>query len=57
VRAEAAFAQQPFGELAADHAGGAENQNVQDPSPFFKPCYPTRASSVHSFTAPVMADT
>ena len=34
VRAEAAVAQQPLGQLAAHHAGGAENQNVQDPSPF-----------------------
>jgi hypothetical protein len=34
VLAEAAIAQQPLGQLATDHAGGAQNQNVQDPSPF-----------------------
>ena len=34
VLAEAAVAQQPFGQFAADHAGGAENKNMQDPSPF-----------------------
>jgi hypothetical protein len=26
-------AQQPLGQFAADHAGGAQNQNVQDRSP------------------------
>jgi hypothetical protein len=34
VRAEAAVAQQPFSQFAADHAGAPKNQNVQDPSPF-----------------------
>jgi hypothetical protein len=34
VIAEAAVTQQPLGQLAADHAGRAQNQNVQDPSPF-----------------------
>jgi hypothetical protein len=26
-----AIAQQPLGQFAADHAGGAQNQNMQDP--------------------------
>src|SRR6266436_3974984 len=31
--AETSVAQQPLGQFAADHAGRAENQNVQDPTP------------------------
>jgi hypothetical protein len=33
VLAETPVAQQPIGQFAADHAGRAENQNVQDPTP------------------------
>ena len=31
--AEAPVTQQPLGQFAADHAGGTQNQNVQEPSP------------------------
>ncbi len=69
--AETSVAQKPLGQLAADHAGRAENQNVQDPTPcscsvgFCGEVEPVNASGkrvaagpcVHSFTAPVIADT
>jgi hypothetical protein len=32
--AEATVAEQPFTQFTADHAGGAQNQNVQEPYSF-----------------------
>ena len=49
-------AQQPLGEFAANHAGGAQNENMQDPTPFFLETLDAGLRA-HSFTAPVMADT
>src|SRR5207237_4900195 len=42
--AEPPVAQQPFTQFAADHAGGAQNQNVQEPTPSYWPYWPERAA-------------
>jgi hypothetical protein len=34
--AQPPVAQQPLGELAADHAGRAQNQDMQEPTPFLR---------------------
>ena len=51
---QTAVAQQALDQFPADHAGGAQNQDVQEPTPFL---FLSAGQYIHSFTAPVIADT